>query len=308
MIEVQNLAKDFPAGAALSQVSFNVERGEVCGLIGPNGAGKTTLLRILGTILKPTRGRVRICDLELRREPNEVRRRIGYMPDSFSTYEELRIDSFLEFFASIYQIPEAQVASVTQDILKLVDLAPLRHSLIGNLSLGVRQRLSLARALLHNPDVLLLDEPVSGLDPRARVEMRALLKELGTMGKTVLMSSHVLTDMVDVCDRFLVLEQGKVVFHGTQKELQSQVAGGCVLRVRTTSGVAELASFLRKQLWATRVDEVADELRVTLSGDAPSLDQISRKLFEEGYALTLFAQEPFDLEEAFLQLTRGVVS
>ncbi|MEM7165380.1 MAG: ABC transporter ATP-binding protein [Planctomycetota bacterium] len=308
MIEVQHLSKEYSIGPVLSDVSFKVEPGEVCGLIGPNGAGKTTLLRILATILHPSGGSVSMCDIDLREDAQEIRRRIGYMPDRFSTYEELRVDSFLEFFASIYEIPEAQVSSVTQDILKLVDLAPLRHSLIENLSLGVRQRLSLARALLHNPEVLLLDEPVSGLDPRARVEMRALLKELGDMGKTVLMSSHVLTDMVDVCDRFLVLEQGRVVFHGTLAELEARVADRRVIRINAAPRNGELADFLRSYRWASSIQNGGEDVRVELGAEAPDLAKISQQLFDAGFALSRFTEEPFDLEEGFLRLTRGVVS
>ena len=311
MIEVDKLSKEFRSVPVLNGVSFRVEPGEVCGLIGPNGAGKTTLLRILGTILRPRSGHVRICGVDLRDDPIAIRRGIGYMPDNFSTYEELRVDSFLEFFAAIYEIPDDQVAAVIQDILKLVDLGGVRHSLISSLSLGVRQRLSLARALLHNPDVLLLDEPVSGLDPRARVEMRALLKELGAMGKTVLMSSHVLTDMVDVCDRFLVLEQGEVVFHGTLPELRNRVVGRRLLRI-AAADLDALHEYAKQRPWAVEVsrvdtDTTTSELRVVLSPDAAPLEELAQELFSAGHALHLFAEEAFDLEEAFLRLTKGVI-
>ena len=224
MIKIRGLTKEYATKGALKGLDAEVAPGEVCGLIGSNGAGKTTLLRILSTVLRPTAGEVSIADYDIRKDAHQIRGLIGYMPDSLSTYEEIRVDTFLEFFAHLYNLPRDTITRTIGDILTLVDLTPLRHSLIETLSLGSRQRLSLGRVLLHNPEVLLLDEPVSGLDPRARVEMRALLKELGSMGKSILISSHVLTDLVDLCDRLLIIEWGEKVFSGSFQELEDMVA------------------------------------------------------------------------------------
>ena len=308
MIEVEHLMKRYSVADALKDVSLRVEEGEVCGLIGPNGAGKTTLLRILATVLKPTSGTVRLTGLDLASDVLEIRRRIGYMPDTFSTYEELRVDAFLEFFAHVYEIPRERIHQIIADILTLVDLMPLRHAPIEELSLGVRQRLSLARVLLHNPTVLLLDEPVSGLDPRARVEMRALLRELGQMGKAVLISSHVLTDLADLCDSLLVLEKGEMIFSGTFEELRERVAGERGVEVAVAERHDEAVAFLRAQRWAQEVREQDSRIDLVLTSRDVLLEDVSRALFDAGFAVTRFAEKDVDLEEAFLRLTRGVVS
>ncbi|MFQ5654762.1 MAG: ABC transporter ATP-binding protein [Planctomycetota bacterium] len=309
MIEVECLSKIFSSGYALREVSLSVSPGEVCGLIGPNGAGKTTLLRILATVLKPSGGSVKLAGFELAVEVMEARRRIGYMPDTFSTYEELRVDSFLEFFAHLYGLPRDRVRPTVTDILTLVDLLAMRHAPIERLSLGVRQRLSLARALLHNPDVLLLDEPISGLDPRARVEMRALLRELRSMGKTILISSHVLTDLADLCDRFLVLERGEVTFTGTLEELTRRVFRGRRIEIAVAGRGEEAAGLIRRRMWAQEVRSLGpDAFEVELTSADVSPEEVSATLFEAGFQVTRFAEREVDLEEAFLRLTQGIVS
>lgn len=309
MIQVDGVSKVFRTRQALRNVGLRVAEGEVCGLIGPNGAGKTTLLRILATVLPPTSGKVWIAGFNLRRNPEQIRWRIGYMPDSFAIYEELRVDTYLELFASIYRLPRERTWQTIDDVLRLVDLVELRNAPVSSLSLGARQRLGFGRLLLHNPDVLLLDEPVSGLDPRARMEMREFLKELGRMGKTVLISSHVLSDLADLCDRVVILEVGEVVFAGTVEELKKRARVGCAVELAVDGDPAKIGIFLREQTWAKEVHSLKDgHFVVTISGSACSLAQVSGDLFKAGFRVTKFLERDVHLEEAFLRLTTGQVS
>jgi len=308
MIEIRALSMEFASKRALKGIDATLPEGEICGLIGPNGAGKTTLLRILATVLRPSSGQVRIAGYDLRRDPLSVRRVIGYMPDDSSSYEELRVDAFLEFFAHLYGLPREEITRTIGDILALVDLTPLRHAPIGSLSLGTRQRLSLARALLHQPKVLLLDEPVSGLDPRARVEMRALLRELGRMGRTVLISSHVLTDLVGLCDRFIVLEQGERLFDGTLAELEHRVGAEPRIEIDLPERREEAIAFLGRQAFAREVRGTESGCDLLLASPETRPETVTKALFEAGFPVARFAPRPVDLEEAFLRLTRGIVS
>ncbi len=309
MIKIRGLTKEYATKGALKGLDAEVAPGEVCGLIGSNGAGKTTLLRILSTVLRPTAGEVSIADYDLRKDAHQIRGLIGYMPDSLSTYEEIRVDTFLEFFAHLYNLPRDTITRTIGDILTLVDLTPLRHSLIETLSLGSRQRLSLGRVLLHNPEVLLLDEPVSGLDPRARVEMRALLKELGSMGKSILISSHVLTDLVDLCDRLLIIEQGEKVFSGSFQELEDMVAADSQISIGLSSRLDEAQMFLSDQPYTKSVSLSGDStLLLTLAGSETPVERVTSSLMEAGYPITEFTPLRLDLEEAFLKITQGIVS
>jgi ABC-2 type transport system ATP-binding protein len=308
MIEIENLHMQFALRNALRGIDATLPAGEICGLIGPNGAGKTTLLRILATVLRPSLGRVRIAGHEIAEEPTAVRRVIGYMPDDSSSYAELRVDAFLEFFAHLYGLPRHEITRTIGDILALVDLLPLRHAPIESLSLGTRQRLALARALLHRPKVLLLDEPVSGLDPRARVEMRALLKELGRMGRTVLISSHVLADLAGLCDRYLVLELGEVVFSGSPAELFERAGAEPRIEIDIPGRGAEATHFLGRHPSVRVARATENGCEVVLADPACPAETISRALHEAGFEIARFAPRTIDLEEAFLRLTKGSVA
>ncbi len=303
-IEARDLAKDYAMGPALDGVSFRVEAGEVCGLIGQNGAGKTTLLRILATILPPTRGTAWIGGVPLRGGATTIRRNIGYMPDSFGTYEELRVDAYLEFFAHVYRLAPSRVEGTIDDILDLVELRQLRNATISRLSLGARQRLGLARTLLHNPDVLLLDEPVSGLDPRARVEMRSLLEELGKMGKAILISSHILADLADICDRLLILERGRIVFLGTLDELRERLGGDRRVAVAVEGDGAELRAFLEQHSGVRSARTNGNGVELSLEDDKASVADLGAALFTAGFRVTRLVERELDLEEAFLRLIR----
>jgi ABC-2 type transport system ATP-binding protein len=304
-IEVQGLSRRFYLASALVKVDFAVGRGEVCGLIGSNGAGKTTLLRILATLLLPTSGLARVAGFDVRNEAPQVRKRIGYMPDTFGAFDDMRADSYLEFFARIYRLPADETLRVLEDILRLVDLVHLRNTPVSRLSLGARQRLSLGRVLVHNPEVLLLDEPVSGLDPVARVEMRELLRELGRMGKTVLVSSHALADLAELVTRVVVREKGETALAGTLEDLKRMVMPERVLELEVEGDVEKATQLLSAQIGLSGVRaEEGGRLLVSLRDGDLSPSAVSRILFGAGFGLRRLLERELDLEEAFLRITR----
>src|SRR5438309_10432906 len=241
MIETRDLTKKYGDLYALDRLTLRLEPGDVYGLIGPNGAGKTTTMRILATLLQPSYGEATVCGYSIYNHSREIRRSIGYMPDFFGVYDDMKVIEYLEFFAAAYRIkgPERRVRC--EKVLELVDLGYKRDALVTSLSRGMTQRLGLARVLLHEPQVLLLDEPASGLDPRARIEMRGLLKELRSMGKTILVSSHILPELADICNKIGIIEKGKLEFDGTVESAIRQVRQRTVLSVAVGNGLNHLA-------------------------------------------------------------------
>src|SRR6266852_4592318 len=243
MIETRDLTKMYGDLYALNRLTLRLERGDVYGFIGPNGAGKTTTMRILATLLNPTWGEATVCGYSIYNGSKEIRRLIGYMPDFFGVYDDMKVIEYLEFFAAAYRIKGPERRKKAEQVLELVDLGYKRDALVTSLSRGMTQRLGLARVLLHEPQVLLLDEPASGLDPRARIEMRGLLKELRNMGKTILVSSHILPELADICNKIGIIERGKLLFDGDVQSAIKQVRQRHVLTVV----VAEGRSFLAKE-------------------------------------------------------------
>ena len=289
---------------ALQQVEFAVPAGQICGLVGPNGSGKTTLLRILATLLPPLRGEARVAGFGIHQEAAEIRRRIGYMPDTFGGYEEMRVETYLEFFAHLYRLSEDGTAGVVKDILGLVDLLPFSETPVRLLSLGTRQRLSLGRVLLHNPEVLLLDEPVNGLDPSSRRQVREILRELGRMGKTVLVSSHNLADLGEVAQRLVVLEKGKSIFSGTLEELKREVLPQGILELEVEGDREKAQEFLLALPGVTAVTAVQGEaFQVLLRDGELTPARISRLLVQAGFALNRLCLREVNLEEAYLRIT-----
>jgi len=306
LIEVDGLSKSFRIRRALADLAFTVPSGGICGLVGPNGAGKTTLLKILATLIRPDRGSARVAGFDIRVQPEEVRARIGYMPDVFVADEDVRVEAYLQFFAHVYGLDASRSWRVIDDMLKLVDLFHLRSRSITHLSLGARQRLAVARVLLHDPAVLLLDEPVSGLDPIARVEMRALIKELGRMGKTVLISSHVLPDLDGLCDRLVVLDQGRLLFLGSPDELKRRVFPEKAVEVAVEGDGEAARALLAARPWVKEARALADGgLLVVLDGEDASAARIAHELHEAGFRIARLGERRPDLEEAFIELTRG---
>src|SRR6516164_1149709 len=231
MIETRDLTKMYGELYALNRLTLKLERGDVYGFIGPNGAGKTTTMRILATLLNPTWGEAYVGGYSIYTKPKEIRRIVGYMPDFFGVYDDIKVIEYLEFFAAAYRIRGPKRKTVCESVLELVELGYKRDALVTSLSRGMTQRLGLARVLLHDPQVLLLDEPASGLDPRARIEIRRLLKELRAMGKTILVSSHILPELADICNKIGIIERGKLLFDGDVTEVMKQVRSDIVLNI-----------------------------------------------------------------------------
>lgn len=310
IIRVEGLRKRYGAVEAVKGLDLHIGEGEVFGFIGPNGAGKTTTIRILATLLTPTVGRVEIAGHSLGKDVQAIRRLIGYMPDSFGVYEEMLVLEYLEFFAAAYGIHGPKRAQVVDDVLQLTDLGNLRAAVIGNLSRGQQQRLGLARVLVHDPKVLLLDEPASGLDPRARIEIRELIRELGRMGKTVLLSSHILPELATLCTRIGIIEKGVLLFEGTVAEAVTRVGTDREAEVGVdgppeTLARAELALAGVPGLLGVR--QAQGHLRVSLAPEA-DLAAIPDRLVERGFRLNLLKLREIDLEDVFLRVTRGATA
>ena len=308
MIETRDLTKKYGELFALKSLNLNLNRGDVFGFIGPNGAGKTTTMRILATLLNPTWGEASVCGYSIYTRPKEIRRMIGYMPDFFGVYDDMKVIEYLEFFAAAYRIHGPKRRQVCDEVLELVDLGYKRDALVTSLSRGMTQRLGLARVLLHDPQVLLLDEPASGLDPRARIEIRALLKELRTMGKTIMVSSHILPELADICNKIGIIERGELLFNDTVAELMKQVRPHTVLNITVAGDRSSAAKLLRGHKLVDRVDDNEKYLTVTLADGERDYSDLATQLVGAGHRLTLLREEELNLETAFMALTKGITS
>jgi len=308
MIKTYGLTKHYRNHAALVNLDLEVKEGEIFGYIGPNGAGKTTTLKILATLLEPTYGSAEVCGLRVGPESRKIRPLIGYMPDFFGVYEDMTVNEYLTFFAAAYSIKGARRKKIVNDILELTDLGGKSDTMVEALSRGMQQRLGLARTLVHDPKVLILDEPASGLDPRARIEIRALLKEVKNMGKTIIISSHILTELEDMCDSIGIIENGKLLFCGPQEELAQKVSMGGLIEVGVAENSDEAACFLRSHESVKDVTMLDGHMQVTLNPDATDHTFIPEVLIQNGYKLTLLHEEEVKLEDVFMKLTKGIVS
>ncbi len=311
MIDYHGLAKSFGDVDALRGVSLQVEAGECVGLIGPNGAGKTTTLKILATLTKPDEGRARVGGWDVVDDPREVRRLVGFMPDVFNSYGDLAVRHLLEYYASLVGLRGDRRKSTVADVLDLVDLSHKADSLVHGLSRGVKQRLCLAKTLLHDPAVLLLDEPASGLDPRARIEIRALLQALRGMGKTILISSHILEDLEEICDRVAIVESGKYLTEGSVDHLKSHFARGRRIRIRVRGGTKaaeRAAEVLAAHPLVVEVLAEGENVFATKGDDVDDLSPAIGDLIGAGVSLVSFVEEEAKLEHIFLEATKGEVS
>ncbi len=311
MIECRELTKMYGDLYALNRLNLQLDPGDVYGFIGPNGAGKTTTMRILATLLNPTFGEASVCGYSIYNKPREIRRAIGYMPDFFGVYDDMKVIEYLEFFAAAYRIQGPSRRKKCNEVLELVDLGYKREALVTSLSRGMTQRLGLARVLLHEPQVLLLDEPASGLDPRARIEMRKLLKRLRSMNKTIMVSSHILPELSDICNKIGIIEQGKLEFNGTVAQAIKQVRQSSVYLIGVGEGKTDQAqAFLksRKGVESAETSPDPEVLRVTLSQGLEDGSFLAEELIREGYRLRRFGEEEIDLEDVFMRITLGITS
>ena len=305
IVTVEGLRMVFDETVALDGISFTIDEGQIFGFIGPNGAGKTTTIKILSTLLEPNAGVATIDGLDVFEQPHEVRRIIGYMPDEFGVYEGITVWEYLDFFAGAFRIPRRQSRAVIDGVLQLTDLEELRGRMVSSLSKGMKQRLCLAKTLIHDPKVLILDEPASAMDPRARIEMRALLKELREMGKTVLISSHILTELSDVCDSVGIIEKGKILEWGTVEKITNKLQPSRHVHVTFHREFPEASEILAAHPQVREVAGNGREIRFEYLGDPERFHTVVKLLIEREAPIVTIGREATDLERVFLEVTRG---
>lgn len=308
MIQIQNLRKRYGKMEALKGLSLEIDKGTVFGFVGPNGAGKSTTMSILATLLEPTSGKAYVGGYEVTKHPKEVRKLIGYMPDFFGVYDNLTAEEYLDFYGANYDIPAAERKQIIPQLLELVNLTHKRDAYVDSLSRGMKQRLGLARSLVHNPEVLILDEPASGLDPRARIELREILKELRDMGKTIIISSHILPELAEMCDVIGIVEEGNLVAFGRVDEIYSRMQEQRLLRIRLLDRVDEAMTRMREMPVITRVTREGNWVVAGFSGNDEEQVELLRELAVSGYPVAAFNETVGDLEEIFLEITKGVGS
>ncbi len=311
MLETRDLTKMYGELYALDRLTLQLDKGDVYGFIGPNGAGKTTTMRILATLLTPTWGEATVCGYSIYNGAKDIRRVMGYMPDFFGVYDDMKVIEYLEFFAAAYRIKGAERRKKCEQVLELVDLGYKRDALVTSLSRGMTQRLGLARVLLHEPQVLLLDEPASGLDPRARIEMRGLIKELRNMGKTIMLSSHILPELADICNKIGIIERGKLLFNGDVQSAIQKVRQRTRIDVGVGDGRNPEAKLLLEK--EPNIDEVEykeaeDYLLVTLREGIEDGSFIADALLRNGFRIKMLKEEAVDLEDVFMGITKGITN
>ena len=306
-VTTRGLVKRYNGTLALGGLDLDVGAGEIFGLVGPNGAGKTTTLRILATLLVPTAGDAEVAGASIRRNPEEVRRVLGYMPDSFGVYDDMKVWEYLDFFGRCHGMPAARRRRMIGDLLELVDLGAKRDAYVATLSRGMQQRLCLAHALVHDPAVLILDEPASGLDPQARVELRELLRELQALGKTILISSHILPELEELCTSLAIIDRGRVLAQGSIAEIEARLRVGAVFRVHVLGDEAATAAardHLAGDAFVAAAEVVGEGLvEVGFTGDEEAAARLLAGAVAAGIRISSFARSAGDLEELFLQVT-----
>ncbi len=312
VIETRGLVKRYDSELAVAGIDLVIGPGEIFGLVGPNGAGKTTTMKILATLLTPTAGEAFVCGISVTEHPIEVRRRIGYMPDFYGVYDDLRVWEYLDFFARCYGVPAARRAGMIGELLEIVGLSDKRRSYVETLSRGMRQRLCLAHTLVHDPAVLILDEPASGLDPRARVEMREILRELRVMGKTILVSSHILPELAEMCTGVGIIDRGRLLRSGPINEIERSLRATALLRIDLLGDGEALAAArdwlgtdprVGDVLVATDPSDGATRLEVPFDGGADEQAALLAALVQAGHRVSAFSHATSDLEEIFLKVT-----
>ena len=308
MIELSNFGKDYGEFTAVGSVNMKIEAGELFGFIGPNGAGKSTSIRFLATLLKSTRGDGTVNGFSVNKQPMDVRRSIGYMPDDFGVYDGMKVWEFLDFFAVAYKIGRTQRKKVIGDVLKLLDLTHKRDDFVNGLSRGMKQRLCLAKTLVHDPPVLILDEPTSGLDPRARIEVKALLKELRKMGKTILISSHILSELADCCTSIGIIERGQLLMHGTIDSVYRQIRRNRIVEIRFVENQDAGISIVRSDPAMRGIEIDGNRVTAEFETDDQGLSNLMKKLVDGGVKMRSFSDKDPTLEDVFMLVTKGLVA
>lgn len=308
MIKVENLYKKYGKMEALKGVSLEIEKGTVFGFVGPNGAGKSTTMSILATLLAPTSGNAYVGGYDVLKYPKEVRKLIGYMPDFFGVYDHLTAYEYLDFYGANYDLTAAEREEVIPKLLDLVNLSHKKDAYVDGLSRGMKQRLGLARCLVHDPEVLILDEPASGLDPRARIELREILKELRNMGKTIIISSHILPELAEMCNVIGIIEGGELIAQGSVDEIYQRMQEQKVLKIRPVDQWDKLTTLLKSNPFVTFVSNEGSSIEVGFTGSDDDQVALLSSIIKEGIPLAAFAETEGNLEEIFLEITKGVGS
>ncbi len=306
MIETRNLTKRYGDLVAVNNINLKLEDGDVFGFIGPNGSGKTTTMRMVATLLNPDHGEAYVCGKSIYTHQEEIRRLVGFMPDFFGVYDDMTVLEYLEFFAAAYRISGSERRKVCEEKLEIVDMSFKKNAMVSQLSRGQTQRIGLARTLLHDPQVLLLDEPASGLDPRARIEIRNMLKRLGDMKKTVIVSSHILPELADVCTRVGIIEKGNLLVDGNVAEVMRKARERVLLHIEVKGDANKAFELLKENDAAEAVRLEGERVILTLKPEVDDYSFLPTLLIENGFAVKLFREEEVNLETAFMELTKGV--
>jgi ABC-2 type transport system ATP-binding protein len=304
-VETINLSRVYGSITALDSLNLSIQGGDLFGFIGSNGAGKTTTLRILATFLAPSAGSARILGHDVVRQADAVRHVIGYMPDFFGVYKDMEVTEYLDFFGACYKIPSGQREKTVNDVLELVGLTEKRGAIIGALSRGMQQRLGLARVLIHDPKVLLLDEPASGLDPRARIEMMAILQELQRLGKTIIISSHILSELQTLCNRVAIIEKGKLIYSGPVQGVRDQMSAGLIYWIVIPGDSAPALDLLKARPEVSQAVAMDGQVKVTFVNHDVDPSFLPEALVRGGIKFTGLWEDELGLEEVFLRVTRG---
>lgn len=306
MLKIENLTRNYGDFIALDNISLQIDEGNICGFVGPNGAGKTTIFRIVASLLRATSGKVYIEGIDIEKNPELVRGMVGYMPDFFGVYEDLKVSEYLDFYAELNQVSRKDIDEKIDDLLDLVGLSDKKYFYVDSLSRGMKQRLCLARALMHDPKLLILDEPASGMDPRARVHMKNILKELKKRGKTVIISSHILPEISEICDRIIILEKGKIVIEDTVDNIMNNNLNDNIIKIKVLDKANELRKILNSS--SSSVDDFTQEeniFNVKVNGSIENQVKLINNIVQNAIPVYYFASEVNDLEEIFMKITKG---
>jgi len=308
VIELRNLTRRFGDLVAVDDLNLTVDQGDLFGFIGPNGAGKTTTMRILATLLMPTEGEAFVDGIPVVKRPTEVKKRIGFMPDFFGFYDSVRVWECLHFYAAAFKIEKQKRLGLVDDVLELTDLSDRREALVESLSRGMKQRLCLAKTLIHNPSVLILDEPASGLDPRGRIELKALLQELIKMGKTILVSSHILTELGDICNRVGIIEKGQLVATGTLDDIRGELGAARTVKMRVLGDGEAASRAVAEHPQAHSISGEDSVIDFPFAGDDEALSRLIESLFQRDIRVVTVEERHADLNDIFMHVTKGEVT
>lgn len=305
MLKIDGLVKKYGKFTAVDHLTLAVEKGSVCGFVGPNGAGKTTTMRIMAGLLNATSGSVMIDEVEVTKNPRVLREKIGYMPDFFGVYDNLKVTEYMDFFAGAYGISYKERGPIIDNLLEIVDLSHKKDFYVDSLSRGMKQRLCLARSLVHDPELLILDEPASGLDPRARVEIKEVLKQLQEMGKTIIISSHILPELAEMCTEICIINQGKLAAQGSVQEIMQKLSQKRMIHVQPLNDVERAIQILKEQPFIRAVVENTRDVEFEFTGTNDQLSNVLKQLILAGIPILSFKEKEGNLEEVFMQITGG---